>query len=134
MQLLIQIDASPLEPRPASSHLEGDAGAVIEFAGVVRNTENGSPIEGLHYESYTPMAQQEITRISNSLNAKHPILSLDFYHRTGFVKAGDASLFVRIRSERRINALRFLEHLIDLLKEDVPIWKSPIFAPRLHLP
>ena len=134
MEILIKIDSAPLEPRPVSHHSEGEAGAVVEFAGVVRNTEGGIPLEGLNYESYTPMATQEIQRISNGLNEKYPILSLDFHHRTGFVKTGDASLFIRIRSERRLNALRFLEHLIDLLKQDVPIWKSPIFAPRLHLP
>jgi molybdopterin synthase catalytic subunit len=128
MQVLIQIDSAPLEPRPASRHQEGAAGAVIEFAGVVRNTERGIPLLGLEYESYTPMAVREIERISNALHEKHPILSLDFYHRTGFVKVGDASLFIRIRSERRINALRFLEHLIDLLKRDVPIWKNPVFV------
>ena len=134
MEILIKIDSAPLEPRPVSPHSEGDAGAVIEFAGVVRNTEAGFPLEGLHYESYTPMATQEIQRISNGLNEKYPILSLDFYHRTGFVKAGDASLFIRIRSERRLKALRFLEHLIDLLKRDVPIWKSPLFSPHPPMP
>lgn len=129
MQILIQIDSAPLEPRPAPVPSEGKAGAVIEFAGVVRDTEGGIPLEGLNYESYTPMARREIERISNRLNEQYPILSLDFYHRTGFVKAGDASLLVRIRSERRINALRFLERFIDLLKQDVPIWKNPVFAP-----
>jgi molybdopterin synthase catalytic subunit len=127
MQLSIQIDSAPLEQRPHSPHAEGTAGAFVEFAGIVRNTENGLPLEGLIYESYTPMAAREIHRISRDLNEQYPIASLDFHHRIGFVKAGETSLFLRVRSERRINAIRFLEHFIDLLKRDVPIWKDPVF-------
>ena len=99
----------------------------MEFAGIVRDTENGRPLLGLTYESYTPMVIRQISNISHRLNEQYPIISIDFHHRIGLVHYGEASLFIRVRSERRINALRFTEHFIDLLKQEVPIWKHPVF-------
>jgi len=46
-----------------------------------------------------------------------------FIHRTGWVPVGEASLFIRVLSAHRGEALQFLAKAIDLLKQDVPIWK-----------
>jgi molybdopterin synthase catalytic subunit len=46
-----------------------------------------------------------------------------FIHRLGWVPVGEASLFVRVLSAHRGEALRFLAEAINRLKTDVPIWK-----------
>lgn len=134
MQLSIHISAIPLDPAPLRPDRRSDAGAVVEFSGVVRSLENGDPISGIDYEAYLPMVDREIRRIAKALHQDHPILEMAFFHRTGFVAVSETSLYIRIHSERRINAFRFLERFIDLLKQDVPIWKRVIPNPPANAP
>ncbi len=102
-----------------------EVGAVVEFHGIVREIEDGGKISGLSYEAYEPMARREFDRIIAELSALHPIQSVLVFHRLGEVPVGEASLFVRVEAEHRGQALAFCGALIDRMKEDVPIWKSP---------
>ena len=49
-------------------------------------------------------------------------------HRIGRVEVGEASLFVRMFTPHRGEALRACAAFIDELKELVPIWKHPLRA------
>ena len=69
------------------------------------------------------MARQELTRIFTHLQAAHPCAAVIFIHRTGWVPVGEASLFIRVLAAHLGEALRFMEHAIDRMKADVPIWK-----------
>ena len=100
-----------------------EIGACVEFAGIVRETENDRALSGLHYEAYEPMARTQLTRIFADLNAAHPCAAVTFIHRLGWVPVGEASLFIRVLSAHRGEALRFLAEAIDRMKADVPIWK-----------
>ncbi|MDQ6808278.1 MAG: molybdenum cofactor biosynthesis protein MoaE [Verrucomicrobiota bacterium] len=100
-----------------------DCGALVDFFGVVRGDESGVEITGLHYEAYRPMAEREIERISRVLLAEFPCREIHVAHRIGFVPVGAASIAVRIASAHRGEAIKFLEHFMNRLKEDVPIWK-----------
>ncbi|MCE9610981.1 MAG: molybdenum cofactor biosynthesis protein MoaE [Chthoniobacter sp.] len=109
---------------PALALPSHEVGACVEFAGLVRETEHDRALAGLHYEAYEPMATRELARIFNELNAVHPCAAVVFIHRLGWVPVGEASLFVRVLSAHRGEALRFLATAIDRMKADVPIWKS----------
>lgn len=103
-----------------------ETGAVVEFHGVVRETEGMEKIAGFFYEAYEPMALREFGRIFTALEAEHPIESALVIHRLGEVPVGEASLFVRLEARHRGQALAFCGALIDRMKRDVPIWKSPV--------
>jgi len=62
-------------PLPAATplHVQG-AGAVIDFAGIVRPDENDRPITGLTYETYDPMAERELTRLGEQAIAQFGLL------------------------------------------------------------
>ncbi len=79
------------------------AGALISFAGVVRPTESGKPIEGLQYEAYRPMAERQIESIARALMTKHGILAMRVVHSTGWVAVGECSfrLDVAVRIGRK---------------------------------
>jgi molybdopterin synthase catalytic subunit len=100
-----------------------EIGACLEFQGIVRELEKGASLAGLHYETYEPMARKHLERIFDELCAKHPCASVVFIHRLGWVPVGEASLFVRVLSSHRGEALRFLADAVDRMKADVPIWK-----------
>jgi len=103
-----------------------ETGAVVEFSGIVRGQEGDTRIAGLAYEAYEPMAHREFARICSELSAVHPVQSLMLIHRLGDVPVGEASLYVRVEAKNRGPALAFCGRLIDRMKEDVPIWKTPL--------
>src|SRR5688572_19428204 len=108
---------------PALQLPSHEVGACVEFQGIVRESEKGRALAGLHYEAYEPMAVSTLREIGSQLAANHPCASLLLIHRLGWVPVGQASLFVRVLSAHRGEALRFCGELIDRMKQDVPIWK-----------
>ena len=120
----IEIDftdqAIRIEPCPVGSGV----GAVLEFQGAVRNSEEGTPIAALIYELYEPMAGQVIRKILQTLHESYPCRLAKVVHRHGVVPAGEVSIYVRIESAHRREGLRMMEEFMNLLKTDVPIWKT----------
>ena len=100
-----------------------EIGASIEFQGIVRELENGSALKGLQYEAHEPMARKYLLNHIRELNTVHRCTAVHFIHRLGWVPVNDASLFIRVLSAHRREALNFLGEFIDRLKKDVPIWK-----------
>lgn len=113
---------------PALELPSREVGASVEFLGIVRELEHGAALAGLHYEAHESMAERQLRRIFSELAATHPVQSVEFIHRLGWVPVGEASLFIRVLSAHRGEALRFTGDAIDRMKADVPIWKSA--APR----
>jgi len=123
--------------RPMETHLEFtteeivvpareaglEAGAEVEFRGIVREMENGRAIGGLEYEAHLPMVRKELEKIFDQLNTTAPCQAVWFIHRLGWVPVGEASLYIRVQASHRGDAFQFCMALIDLLKRDVPIWK-----------
>lgn len=100
-----------------------EVGACVEFFGIVRELEKGEALSGLGYEAHEPMARKHLERIFGELAVAHPIESVVFIHRLGWVPVGGASMFVRVLSAHRGEALAFCGAAIDRMKRDVPIWK-----------
>ena len=100
-----------------------EIGACVEFHGIVRELEGGRALNGLDYEAHESMARKELARIFSELQTAHPIASILFIHRLGWVPVGEASMFLRVLAAHRGEALAFCGKAIDRLKQDVPIWK-----------
>ncbi len=103
-----------------------EIGAALEFHGIVREQEHGSAVPGLFYEAYEPMARKVLHGHFAELGTRFPIAAVLFIHRLGWVPVGEASLYIRVLSAHRGEALAFLGTSIDLLKQDVPIWKRAL--------
>jgi molybdopterin synthase catalytic subunit len=123
----ILVTEAPLE-EPAKNH-HGDAGAVVEFWGVVRRLEAGHEIEGIEYEAHLQMAVHQLKRIAEQACAKFGLGLVIVHHRIGFVAVGEPSLFLRVASPHRGNGFRASQWIVDELKKKVPIWKRPRFSP-----
>jgi molybdopterin synthase catalytic subunit len=122
----VKVTREPLQALPdtfSTAH-----GAVVDFFGVVRENENEAIISGLEYEAFVEMAEAELGRISEEVAQKFSLGSVTVHHRIGFVPAGEASLFVRVSAGHRGAAFAGSQHLVELLKERVPIWKHPVPA------
>ncbi len=101
------------------------AGAVVEFRGVVRPTENSSMIRGIDYEAHAKMAEHQLRMIAQQAIVLFGLFAVKIQHRVGFVAAGEASLYLRVAAAHRAEAFDASKWIVDELKKRTPIWKSP---------
>ena len=104
-----------------------DAGAVLDFLGVVRELEDGRKIEGIDYEAHEAMAEHQMKVIADAAAETFGLNQVVLHHRVGFVRTGEASLFLRVSAQRRAAAFEASKWIVDELKTKVPIWKRPRF-------
>jgi len=126
MKANVQIHDGPL-PDAAPWRLDG-AGAVIGFEGVVRPTEAEQPIAGLRYETYDPMAENELHRLADEALHRFGILAVRVEHSRGVVANHACSFRLRIASAHRKEGLAAMDWYIDQMKRVVPIWKHTVPA------
>ena len=105
------------------------AGAVLDFWGVVRELEDGRKIEGIDYEAHEAMAEHQMKVIADAAAETFRLNQVVLHHRVGFVRTGEASLFLRVSAQRRAAAFEASKWIVDELKKKVPIWKKPAFGP-----
>jgi molybdopterin synthase catalytic subunit len=103
------------------------SGATVDFWGVVRQLEDGREIEGIDYEAHRAMAEHQLRLIADAAVEKFGLKRVIVHHRIGFVRAGEASLFLRVAAQHRGAAFDASEWIVDELKKKVPIWKRPKF-------
>ena len=105
------------------------AGAVVDFFGVVRELEDGREIDGIDYEAHQAMAEHQMRLIADAAAETFRLNQVLLHHRIGFVRAGEASLFLRVSAQHRGAAFEASRWIVDELKKKVPIWKRPAFGP-----
>ena len=109
-------------------------GAILRFAGVVRELETpaaGQPpglISALDYDAYEPMATRELARIADEVAQRHALHAITALHSRGRVPAGSVSFVLVVHAAHRGPAIAAMSEFIDRLKQDVPIWKRPVWA------
>jgi molybdopterin synthase catalytic subunit len=112
-----------------ASENDGDpaAGAVVDFWGVVRGVEDRREIEGIEYEAHREMAEHQLRLVAQAATEKFQLKKVIAHHRLGFVRTGEASLFLQVRAQHRAAAFEASKWIVDELKKKVPIWKRPRF-------
>lgn len=103
------------------------AGAVVDFWGIVRKLEDGREIDGIDYEAHTAMAEHQLRLVAEGAAGAFKLKRILIQHRVGFVRAGEASLLLRVTAEHRAAAFSGGQWIVDELKRRVPIWKRPRF-------
>lgn len=103
------------------------AGAVVVFAGSVRDHHHGRGVTALSYSAH-PTAEAELSRVAEKIAASHQIVSLAVAHRTGDLQIGDFAVVAAVGAAHRQVAFDACHALIDELKATVPIWKHQLFA------
>jgi len=99
------------------------AGAVVTFAGTVRDTNDGRSVTKLEYEAYASMATAEMARICREIEGEVPGVRAAVHHRIGALAVGDTAVLCAASAPHRGEAFRACRFVIDRVKERVPIWK-----------
>jgi molybdopterin synthase catalytic subunit len=103
-----------------------DRGAVVTFAGVVRNHDDGRGVERLSYTAH-PNADALLKKVAAEVAAAHPDVRLAALHRVGDLAVGDVALACAVSSAHRAAAFAACSTLVDEVKARVPIWKEQFF-------
>lgn len=101
-------------------------GAVVNFLGVVRGSEEGKVISAIEYEAFEKMVSHQFNLLFDEMTKRWPIESVRLVHRVGVVKVNEPSLWVEIVAPHRGEAFAACQWLIDEMKRVVPIWKKPV--------
>ena len=111
----------------AASVKSDTAGAVVTFAGDVRNHDKGKSVTSLNYEVH-PSAQSVIEKIVNEIVSKHDVVNVAVAHRYGAIAIGESAFVVAVASAHRGPAFACCNELVERVKAELPIWKYQEFA------
>jgi molybdopterin synthase catalytic subunit len=114
------LDRATLEARVA----DASDGALVTFAGIVRNHARGRAVEFLEYEAYVEMAEAQIRAILQEAARRWEGSRIAVAHRLGRLAVGDVSVIVTVACPHRAEAFDACRYVIDTLKATVPIWKK----------
>ncbi|MEU0788902.1 molybdenum cofactor biosynthesis protein MoaE [Amycolatopsis sp. NPDC005961] len=104
------------------------AGAVVTFAGVVRDHDGGKGVRDLTYEGH-PSAGQVIADVVAELAARWTgVRAVAVSHRIGHLAIGDVALACAVAAEHRGQAFSACSDLVDEVKARLPIWKHQHFT------
>jgi MoaE-MoaD fusion protein len=101
-------------------------GGVVTFTGMVRRHSRGTLVDHLEYEAYAAMAERELARICDELEAEVVGVQLAVEHRVGRLEVGDLAVVIAAAAPHRAEAFTACRALIDRLKDRVPIWKKEV--------
>jgi molybdopterin converting factor subunit 1 len=125
---LFAITREPLDSRAIETRiLQGFDGAIVTFAGVVRNNTRGRATLRLEYECYEPMAIRKMAEIGREIADQFAVSRIALLHRLGTLEIGEASVIVVVAAPHRKPAFDAALEGINRLKKLVPVWKKEFF-------
>jgi molybdopterin synthase catalytic subunit len=104
------------------------AGAVVTFAGVVRDHDGGRAVRGLEYSAH-PTAGKVVAQVANDVAARATgVRAIAVSHRIGPLGIGDVALACAVAADHRKEAFAACAELVDEVKRLLPVWKHQLFA------
>ena len=104
------------------------AGAVVTFAGVVRDHDGGKAVTGLEYSAH-PTAEAVVARIAADVAARASgVRAVAVSHRVGRLEIGDVALACAVAADHRREAFETCAELVEEVKRALPVWKHQAFA------
>jgi molybdopterin synthase catalytic subunit len=104
------------------------AGAVVGFAGVIRDHDGGRSVLRLEYSAH-PSAQSTLAEVLAEV-AQHAdgVRAVAASHRVGALAVGEAALVAAVAADHRQAAFETCARLVDTVKARLPVWKHQFFA------
>jgi molybdopterin synthase catalytic subunit len=104
------------------------AGAIVGFAGVVRDHDGGREVTRLEYSAH-PSAQETLEKMAAEVAADcEGVRAIAVSHRIGTLQIGDAALVAAVAADHRGAAFDTCARLVDTVKARLPVWKHQFFA------
>lgn len=126
-KVIVEVTSDPIDVDQARSVGSSVSGALVAFAGMVRDATDDRPVSGLEYEAYSEMANKTLQQIADEALARWEVEAILIVHRVGELAVGEVSVLVAVAAPHRGAAFDACEFCIDTLKERAPIWKKERF-------
>lgn len=125
----IRVSEQPLDAAALSMLVQApDMGAIVTFAGIVRNNFGGRATAYLEYEAYQPMAERVLAQLASEARERWKTGAIAIHHRTGRLEIGEIAVLIVLASAHRQAAFEAAAWLMDRIKEVAPIWKKEYWA------
>lgn len=104
------------------------AGAVVTFAGVVRDHDGGRSVLGLTYSAH-PTAATVVAQVAADVAARaRGVRAVAVSHRVGKLAIGDVALACAVAADHRREAFATCSELVEEIKKLLPVWKHQSFT------
>lgn len=124
----VEVTTKPLDADDYQKRvLSPTCGAVVLFAGVVREFTGEKRTVYLKYDAYAAMAEREMHHIAREIVDRWPGARVAIGHRIGELGINETSVIVAVATPHRDAAFQAARYGIDTLKERVPIWKKEVW-------
>lgn len=107
--------------------LRDTAGAVITFAGVIRDHDRGVAVSWLEYSAH-PSAGTLMREIAEDVATSFDVDAVAVTHRVGRLEVGDCALAAAVSSAHRAEAFAATAALVEQVKMRLPVWKRQVLA------
>ena len=101
------------------------AGAVVSFAGIVRDLAGGGLLR-LEIEHYPGMTEKALAAMADTARDRWNLTEALIIHRHGEMAPGEVIMMVATAAPHRGDAFAAAEFLMDYLKSRAPFWKKEI--------
>lgn len=121
------VSAEPLDVDEHARLVGRDAaGAVVTFAGLVRDHDHGVTVSWLEYTAH-PDAAAILTTIAQEVAGEFDVDAVAVSHRVGRLAIGDCALAAAVSSAHRREAFVATSELVERVKQRLPVWKRQVF-------
>lgn len=126
---MIRLQHAPIDVAEVIREVQSPAsGAVNVFIGTTRDHATGRSVRSLNYEAHETMALREVEKIVAAAKERWKVDEITVVHRLGRVDVGEASVVIAVSAPHRAEAFDACRHVIDAMKQTVPIWKLEEFT------
>ena len=124
---IARIGPEPLDVTEHAAAVAGDScGAVVTFAGVVRDVDDGRPVSSIEYVCH-PTAADVLGEVVADVLAGRDPEAVAVSHRVGLLQVGDVAFVVAVAGMHRKEAFETATALVDEVKARLPVWKHQFF-------
>jgi molybdopterin synthase catalytic subunit len=112
--LLTLSGEAPLDPAPLVALVSApDMGAIVTFAGIVRNNFGGRLTAYLEYEAFEPMATAVLAQLAAEAQAQWNTGAIAIHHRVGRLEIGETAVLIVVAAPHRHEAFEAAEQIMD---------------------
>lgn len=132
-KIIIEFSKSELSLNLLAFVLNDKAGAIVSFAGTVRDINMEKKVKYIEYNIFDTLAFSLLMRKCTELFSCNKIIKLCIFQRTGVVFVGDINLIVAVSSIDRGTAFSVCTDIVEYIKHFVPIWKKEYYIDSSYI-
>jgi molybdopterin synthase catalytic subunit len=102
------------------------AGALVNFVGLVRDVIADGQVREMVIEHYPGMTEKALQQIAQQAAQRWPLLGIRMIHRVGSLAAQAQIVLVATSSLHRQAAFEACAFMMDYLKTEAPFWKKEV--------